>query len=195
MAWEEFERNGVKGLTGDQPIDELALALAKIVSHYQDRFARKPTITELVWAMETVLASNPNCYVSDPEGLKYGDIIVKRDYSKEGDYDYVDVSEYEASAGADPPGYIFVSRRGSQYNNQTEVDVIKITKLDLRERNLICEYEILTEEMDVKMAETIILKVVLDEFYDGDFHGKADNIHFINVKSHVVNLQLQKHYI
>ncbi|NJL10724.1 MAG: hypothetical protein HC908_12595 [Calothrix sp. SM1_7_51] len=47
-------------MTGNQPIDELALALAEIVSYYEDRFARKPTITELMWAMETVLGSNPN---------------------------------------------------------------------------------------------------------------------------------------
>jgi hypothetical protein len=193
MAWEEFERNGVKGMTGDQPIDELALTLAEIASHYEDRFSRKPTITELMWAMETVLGSNPNRYVCDPEGLKYGDIIVKRDYSLEDDYDYVDINEYEASAGADPPGYIFVSRYGSQNSNQTEVDVIKITNIELRSRNLICEYEILTEDIDVKMAQNLILSVVLDEFYDGYFQDKADNINFINVKSHVVNVQLQKH--
>jgi hypothetical protein len=30
MAWEEFERAGVKGITGDQPIDELALRWQKL---------------------------------------------------------------------------------------------------------------------------------------------------------------------
>jgi hypothetical protein len=192
MAWEEFERNGVKGVTGDQPIDELALALNEIASHYEDRFSRKPTITELMWAMETVLGSNPTRYVSDPEGLTYGDIIVKRDYSPEDDYDYVDITEYEASAGADPPGYIFVSQRGSQKNNQTEVDVIKITKLDLRERNLQIEYEILTSDISVKMAQTLIQKVVLGEFYERYFDDKVNNINFINV-NHGINVQLQKH--
>jgi hypothetical protein len=193
MAWEEFERNGVKGITGDQPIDELALALNEIASHYEDRFSRKPTITEILWAMETVLGSNPTRYVCDPEGLEYGDIIVNRDYSPKQDYEYVDVNEYEASAGADPPGYIFVSQRASQKNNQTEVDVIKITKLDLQERTLQIEYEILTPDISAKMAQTLISKVVLDEFYDGDFDSEADNINFINFKSHDVNVQLQ-HY-
>lgn len=182
MAWEEFERNGVKGITGDQPIDELAIALREIASYYEDRFSRKPTIIEIMWAMETVLLSNPKSYVSDPEGLKYGDIIVKRDYEAESDD--VDLTEYEASAGTDPPGYIFVSRRGSRQKNLPLIDVIKITILDLRERNLVCEYEILTKDICDQMAQTLILSVVLGEFYDHYFHDKADNIDFINAKSH-----------
>lgn len=192
MAWEEFERNGIKGVTGDQPIDELALALDEIASHYEDRFSRKPTVTELIVALETLLASNPTRYLSDPEGLKYGDIIVNRDYS-ERDYNFVDVAEYEASAGADPPGYIFVSRRGSQKNNQTEVDVIKITKLELQKRNLICEYEILTSDISTQIAETLISNAVLGDLYDNEFNDKADKINFINLKSYSPNGQLQRH--
>lgn len=93
-------------------------------------FSRKPTITELMWVMETVLGSNPKRYVSDPDGLKYGDIIVKRDY--EAERDLVDPTQYEASAGEDPPGYIFVSRCSSHQKNLPLVDIIKITTLDLR---------------------------------------------------------------
>jgi hypothetical protein len=40
MAWEEFERNKISGISGDKPIDELALALNKISAAYQDRFSR-----------------------------------------------------------------------------------------------------------------------------------------------------------
>lgn len=93
-------------------------------------------------------------------------------------------AKYEASAGADPPGYIFVSLRGSQTNNQAEVDVIKITKLDLDGRNLICEYDILTSDISAIMAQTLILTVVLSDFYDDYFDDKADNVNFIrNLKA------------
>jgi hypothetical protein len=68
MAWEEFERNGISGISGDKPIDELALALNKISAAYQDRFSRKPTITEIFYALETVIGSHPTRYVSDTEG-------------------------------------------------------------------------------------------------------------------------------
>ncbi len=166
----------------------VVLSLERISTAYENRFSRKPTVTEVLYALETVLTTHPTRYVSDTEGLKLGEIMVKRN-----DYEYIDVNEYEASACADPPGYIFVSQRASQKNDQTEVDVIKITKLDVQERTLQIEYEILTPDISVKMAQTLILKVVLDEFYDGDFHNKADNINFINVSSHGVNVELQKH--
>ncbi|BAZ12415.1 hypothetical protein NIES4071_42460 [Calothrix sp. NIES-4071] len=181
MAWEEFERNAVKGITGDQPIDELAIALAEIAKDYEDRFSSKPTIIEIMWAMENLLGSNPSRYVSDPEGLKYGDIIVKRDYQAE--RNDIDPTQYEASAGNDPPGYIFVSRRGSRQKNLPLIDVIKITTLDLRERNLVCEYEILTPDISDQMAQTLILSVVLGDFYDYYFHSEADNIDFIRKMS------------
>lgn len=186
MAWEEFERNGTMGVSGDEPIDEMALALERISTAYENRFSRKPTVTEVLYALETVLTTHRTRYVSDTEGLKLGEIVVKRN-----DYEYIDVNEYEASAGADPPGYIFVSQRASQKNDQTEVDVIKITKFEVQERTLQIEYEVLTPDISTKMAQTLISKVVLDEFYDGDFYDKADNINFINTKSYSVNVQLQ----
>ena len=46
------------------------------------------------------------------------------------------------------------------------------------------EYEILTSDISDKMAQTLILSVVLGEFYDYYFHVRADNIDFINAKSH-----------
>jgi hypothetical protein len=30
MAWEEFERNGTTGISGDHPVDEMMLALKRI---------------------------------------------------------------------------------------------------------------------------------------------------------------------
>lgn len=63
------------------------------------------------------------------------------------------------------------------------MDVIKITTLDLRHRNLVCEYEILTEDISDQMAQTLILNVVLGDFYDYYFHSEADNIDFIRKMS------------
>jgi hypothetical protein len=79
MAWYEFERNNVKGVTGDKPMGEFALALARIVSSYQERGARKPTTAELLYALENVLGATPEKYVSDPEGLRFATLSVRRD--------------------------------------------------------------------------------------------------------------------
>jgi hypothetical protein len=81
MDWYEFERNNVKGITGDKAIDEFAAALARIAISYEERGARKPTIAELLYALENVLGSMPERYVSDPVGLRYATLTVHRDFA------------------------------------------------------------------------------------------------------------------
>jgi hypothetical protein len=81
MVWYEFERNNVKGITGDKPMDEFASALARIVSSYEERGARKPTTAELLYALENVLGAMPEKYVSDPMGLRFATLTVQRDFT------------------------------------------------------------------------------------------------------------------
>ena len=122
MAWEDFERNGVKGMSGDRPIDEFAFALQRITTAYEERFSRKPFVNELLYALETVVGTSPTRYVSDPEGLSLGEIIVQRDYE-----DDDDKTEYEAVyTEATWPGYHVVLQRSLNGHSQAEVEVIKI---------------------------------------------------------------------
>lgn len=58
MAWEEFERNGTTGISADDPVDEMMLALKRISTAYEDRFSRKPTVNEVLYALETVLTTH-----------------------------------------------------------------------------------------------------------------------------------------
>jgi hypothetical protein len=81
MVWYEFERNNIKGMTGDRPMDEFASALARIVSSYEERGARKPTTAELLYALENVLGATPEKYVSDPMGLRFATLSIQRDLS------------------------------------------------------------------------------------------------------------------
>lgn len=82
MAWYEFERNNAKGITGDKPMDEFAMALSRIVSSYEERGARKPTTAELLYALENVLGATPEKYVSDPAGLRFATLSIQRDFGK-----------------------------------------------------------------------------------------------------------------
>jgi hypothetical protein len=79
MSWYEFDRNNVKGITGDKPMNEFASALARIVSSYEERGARKPTTAELLYALENVLGATPEKYVSDPMGLRFATLNIQRD--------------------------------------------------------------------------------------------------------------------
>jgi hypothetical protein len=82
MDWYEFERDNVKGITGDQPLDEIASALTRIAISYEERGARKPTLAELLYALENVLGAMPERYVSDPVGLRFATLTVQRDFAQ-----------------------------------------------------------------------------------------------------------------
>ena len=62
MAWEEAQRQSRTVVTGDKPMDEMALTLRKLGGAYQDRFNRKPTLPEILYALETVILSAPEDY-------------------------------------------------------------------------------------------------------------------------------------
>ena len=75
MAWEKYTRNGFEGFTGDHPIDEFALALARIKSEYLARFERKPYLDEIIAALEIVICAAPDDYVEDSQDLRFAKIV------------------------------------------------------------------------------------------------------------------------
>ena len=70
MAWEESPRQNRTIMSGDKPIDEMALALQKMSTAYEDRFDRKPTVAEILYALEIVLLSDPEAYVCDAAAIE-----------------------------------------------------------------------------------------------------------------------------
>lgn len=186
MAWEEFERNGIEGVSGDKPIDELSLALKRITTIYEERFSRKPTVVEILYAIETVIGTHPNRYVSDPEGLKFGTIIINRNDEKE--LDYINKDEYEGVyVEAAPLGYHAILQRDLSTQDRSQIEVIKIPTLEVKEKHLLCEYEILTEKLTESMAEFLIVNVLLGDYYDHDYRDEAELIEFTNIKFNTRN--------
>ena len=183
MAWEEFERNGVKGVTGDAPIDEFAFALQRIATEYEARFSRKPTVVELLSALETVIGTHPHRYVSDAEGLRFGEIIINRNYERESSY--VDTTQYEGVyIEKSLPGYYAVLQKDSDRKRrpQVEIEVIKIPTLEVSARVLLCEYEILNDGVTENVAESLIISVLLGDYLEHFYRDQADNIKFVNVR-------------
>lgn len=182
MAWEEFERNGTTGLSGDEPVDEMMLALKRISTAYEDRFSRKPTVSEVLYALETVLTTHPTRYVSDTQGLKLGEIMIKpNDHTEE--LDDIDTTQYEGVyTEATMPGYYVILQRSPNGHNLPKTEVIKIPVLELEKNTLICKYEILKHDITEGMAQLLIKDVLLDEYCDNYYKSQADKIDFINLK-------------
>lgn len=182
MAWEDFEKDGIKGFTGDKPFDEFAIALAKIATAYEERFDRKPIMMELMYALERILQSNAKNYISDPENFKLFNVTNHNNFMTT--LNEINPIEYEGAFADRPdPGYHVIYRKAVNNKNQPEVDVIKIPVLDVQNRTLVCKYEILANEITDEQARNLVLSVILEEFADNYYKDVADEIEFINTKS------------
>lgn len=179
MAWEEFERDGSGGFTGDRPLDELAAALKAIARAYDERFGRKPTVAEVLYNLERLLSSIPERYVSDPEGLDGSRISINRKETQP--MKPVDPAQFEGVYAEDPPEYQVV-RRDAQ-GEATDDVVIAVPTLDTRDRTLVAEYRRLSPDLDESTAEQLIIQKLLREFLIDRLGDKADTIAFHDLDS------------
>ncbi|WHI45854.1 hypothetical protein ACJJIW_11205 [Microbulbifer sp. JMSA004] len=69
MAWDDSYFCGYQIISGDKPVDELSMALRKITVEYTERFSRKPSVAELLYAFKIVIQSLGEDLLSDPENL------------------------------------------------------------------------------------------------------------------------------
>jgi hypothetical protein len=76
MAWDNDKFYGQDVLTGDKPIDELSLSFQKIKTDYEERFQRKPTVAELLYAINIVMKADPERFFSDPDSIHHATIKI-----------------------------------------------------------------------------------------------------------------------
>lgn len=180
VAWEEFERDGVSGATGDIPLDELATALRAIARAYEERFARKPTAVEILHSLERLLRATPERYVSDPEGIVGATLRIDR--TGRSPTCFIDPARYEGVYGEHPtPEYQVVSR---DPNGRPTMDVvISIPKLETDHRTLRIEYIIRAGELDDDMAVQLIVHCVLRQLLVDSYADEVDSIELRNSKT------------
>jgi hypothetical protein len=180
MAWEEFERDGCAGFTGDRPLDEFAAALKAIARAYDERFGRKPTVTEVLFNLERLLGSVPERYVSDPQGLVGCKISINRREAQR--MKPVDPARFEGVYAEGPPEEYQVVRRDAQGRSTDDV-VIAVPTLETRDRTLVAEYRRLSPDLDESTAEQLIIQKLLREFLIDSYSDEADTIAFRDLDS------------
>lgn len=88
-----------------------------------------------------------------------------------------------AFADVPPPGFHVISRIERVTFKPLAVDVITIPVLEPRDRELVCHYEILVDDIDDQEAKALIIDVILDEFTGHYYRAQADSIRFENVRT------------
>jgi hypothetical protein len=77
MGWWIIKQTGQELIQGDEPYDILMDALEQLAREYEEEWDRKPTLAELVCALETVLATGVDKYVLDGDEVEIAKLAVK----------------------------------------------------------------------------------------------------------------------
>ncbi len=179
MAWHEFNQDGLRGMTGDDPLDEFALALKRIVRAYESRFSRKPTMAELTHALKAVVAANPAKFISDAAPLEQTGAAPPSSPSAAP----VDPALYEGVFADKPlPAHHLVQRKAPG-GRKNFVTVINVPTLEVQGRTLECEFETLADDLGDADVQMLVIHCLLKEYYEDDFRAQADDIEFHNRKT------------
>jgi hypothetical protein len=191
MAWDDFIHENVQCFTGDKPLDEFSSAIKNICIEYEERFGRQPRIIELVTALESVLNTYKEDYIFDLR--ENDDISISYSISKinpaateppprkinlEAIYDF-EGAYYQD----DEIEFPLVERKSNLTFDAKSEDCIKMPTLEVIGNSLICEYEILVDDMDDLDAYKIIYKYYLGKFSGNYYKEKASIIQFSNIIS------------
>jgi hypothetical protein len=175
MAWDEFHARGVRGMSGDKPLDEWSAALKRVAAAYEEQFQRKPTVAEILQTFETALLSLGERELEDGASLRgcrlelVGGTFVDPP---------IDAAEYEAAyTEVKKERYYVVERR------EDGEEVVRVPRLELIDRTLEIDYEILDDSLDEPDARRLVRIALLDVFLDRTYAGEADLIRWCELDS------------
>ena len=173
MGWDEFSRDGTSGFTGDKPADHLAEALRRVSEDYLDRFARKPTVAEVLYGLERVLSAQPKRFVSDHEGLQGGRIAMTRPGARA--VSLPDSSAYEASYSPDEGGFYAIEVRSSGR------DVARVPRIEVVGDTLEVDFRIVDSSISDEGAHHLVITLILEGLSQGAYRADAERIRFSNL--------------
>ncbi len=195
MAWDNFIHDNVQCFTGDKPLDDFALAITRISVEYEERFGRQPKVIELITAFELIL----NAYKEDSIfDLRENDnISISYNISKinpaqkEAPPKRINIEaiyDFEGTYYQDDEIEFPLVERKSNLSFDAKVEnCIKMPSLEVLDSILICDYEILVNDIDDIAAYKIIDKYYLERFSGNYYKDKANTIQFRNVISGLVS--------
>lgn len=176
MAWEELEVRGVRVVTGDKPLDEWSAALRRVRAHYEEQFQRRPTIAEVLQSFQTVLASIGERELEDGAAMQ-GCRLELVGAGTLADPP-IDAHGYEAAySDRKKGGYYMIERR------EDGETVVRVPRLELRERTLEIDYEIVGDGIDDTDARRLVRIALLDVYLDRTYSGEADQIRWREIDS------------
>jgi hypothetical protein len=174
MAWDEFQRGSIRGVSGDEPIDEMRYALKRIRRSYLERFGRSPYFAELLHTLLTIVEANPSAYVIDDD-LPYLERLSEL-VGAATSIEHIDPSHYEGASDAESEDFLVLPRVDVHGDETMQSPVIRgqIIKND----SILCRYTIHSPLITDRMAKILIRQCVLHDLMNYNINDTGLTILF-----------------
>jgi hypothetical protein len=160
MAWEEFQRGAVRGVTGDEPFDEMRSAVERIRRSYFDRFGRNPYFAELLHVLQATVEADPPAYVTD-DALPTLERLVES-VGTNAKFEHIDPDNYEGAFDAENEDFLVFPRPAAPDSGTTRSPVLR-GQVTEAEDSISCRYAILSPSITDGMAKSLIRQCVLHD--------------------------------
>jgi hypothetical protein len=164
MAWEEFERGAVRGVTGDDPFDEMGAAVKRIRRAYLERFGRNPYFAELLHALQGTVAIDPPAYVADAT-LPTLERLVES-VGAGTTFEHIDPGYYVGALEEETGDFVVFPRVKPPEIQTKDSLVLRGQVIEKGENSVLCRYTILLPSITDGMAQSLIRQCVLQDLLD-----------------------------
>jgi hypothetical protein len=176
MAWEEFQRGVVRGLSGDLPFDEMRSAVERIRRSYLERFGRNPYFAELLHALQATVEADPPAYVAD-DALPSLERLVES-VGAETAFEHIDPGYYEGALDEETGDFLVFPRVTAPGIRMRDSAVLRGQVIEDGENSVLCRYTILSPSITAGMARSLIRQCVLQDLLDYDIIDGGLTIRF-----------------
>jgi len=162
--------------------DAWIAAIRQFRLDFEQAHGRRPAIEDLLASFEAALLQ------VGPRELDDGEELAGRKVALVDAARALDASDYEAAyADRTDGGYFVIERRADL------VEGVRVRRLELRERTLEIDYEVMDGDLDDEGARRLVRVALLDVFLDKTYAGEADTIRWCDLEDDEVEVLAYSH--
>jgi hypothetical protein len=176
MAWEEFQRGPIRGITGDLPFDEMRSAAKRVRRAYLERFGRNPYFAEMLHALQAAVAADPSAYVA--EGTLPTLERLVESVGAGHSFEHIDPANYEGALDEESDDFLVFPRVSPPGKRSRDSAVLRGSVTPTGDNGVLCRYTILSPSITDGMAKSLIRQCVLQDLMDYNIIDRSWSIRF-----------------
>lgn len=159
-------------MVGDKPMDRFYLCLKNLADDYADRFDRKPTVAEVLYAMNLSIQCHGDAFFSDPESVPNLLIAINNSSKKTiASYDGYEAAYVQTD---DAEHYVVEGPNG---------DVVMFPRFDIEGDILYCDFKRIDPDLSAGDVKGLVFVTILGTYLRRSYVGKVNTVEFTDLDS------------